>query len=83
MKKLHEITARNTPAGANPIAMGAYVVALLPHGGRRVRLANDHELDVLAAGGRQSEAHLIGDVVSIELAPGQLHGWRLAKPSSA
>ncbi|MGO4408896.1 MULTISPECIES: hypothetical protein [unclassified Brevundimonas] len=76
--KLHEITARNTPAGHNPITMAAHVVGLLPQGGRRVRLANNHELDVLGVGDRQSEVSLIGDVVAVTLGPGQLHGWRLA-----
>lgn len=77
-KKLHEITLKNTPEGQNPITMAAHVVALLPQGGRRVRLANDHELDVLAEGGRRSEVSRIGDVVTVTLGPGQLHGWRLA-----
>ena len=61
--KLHEITARKTPAGHHPITMAAQVVALLPLGGRRVRLANGHELDVLRASGRSQEVSLIGDVV--------------------
>lgn len=75
--KLHELTAKNTPAGQNPITMAGHVVGLLPHGGRRVRLANDHEMDVLGTGERQAECSLIGDVVAITLGPGQLHGWRL------
>ncbi|MNK98601.1 hypothetical protein D3C87_1189700 [compost metagenome] len=76
--RLHEITARNTPSGHNPITMAAHVIALLPQGGRRVRLANNHELDVLGSGRRSSEISLIGDVVAVTLASGQLHGWRLA-----
>lgn len=75
--KLHEITARNTPTDPNPITMFGHVVGLLHQGGRRVRLANNHELDVLRAGRRQFEVSLIGDVVEIALAPGQLLGWRL------
>lgn len=76
--KLHEITARKTPAGQHPITMAAQVVALLPLGGRRVRLANGHELDVLRASGRPPEVSLIGDIVDVMLGSGQLLGWRLA-----
>ncbi|MBL7466213.1 hypothetical protein INQ08_23625, partial [Escherichia coli] len=47
--------------------MAAHVVGLLPQGGRRVRLANDHELDVLAEGGRRTELSRIGDIVAITL----------------
>lgn len=75
--KLYELTAKNTREGQNPISMAAHVVGILPQGGRRVRLANNHELDVLGAGGRRSERSLIGDVVAVTLEPGQLHGWRL------
>ena len=75
--KLHEITARNTPVGETSITLAGHVVGLLPRGGRRVRLANEHELDVLGVKGGRLEVSLIGDVVSIELSPGQLHGWRL------
>lgn len=75
--RLYEITAKNTPAGQNPITMAAHIVALLPQGGRRVRLANNHELDVLGSARRSSEVSLIGDVVTVQLASGQLHGWRL------
>jgi translation initiation factor IF-1 len=75
--KLYEITARNTLPGQTPIAMAAHVIELLPQGGRRVRLANNHELDVLGSGRRSSEVSLVGDVVTVQLASGQLHGWRL------
>jgi hypothetical protein len=34
-------------------------------------------MDVLRDGGRSDEVSLIGDIVTIEIAPGQLHGWRL------
>ena len=76
--KLHEITARNTPAGQHAITMAAQAVALLPLGGRRVRLANGHEMDVLRASGKPPEVSLIGDVVDVILNSGQLLGWRLA-----
>lgn len=77
LNKLHEITAKRTPVGSNPITMVAHIIGLLPQGGRRVRLANNHEMDVLRVGGRNTEVSLIGDVVTITIAPGQLHGWRL------
>lgn len=73
-----EDLARVAPAEDFSISMFAHVVGLLPRGGRRVRLANAHELDVLGVAGCPSEVSLIGDVVTIELAPGQLQGWRLA-----
>jgi hypothetical protein len=76
--KLHELTAKNAPSGDNPISMVAHVIGLLPQGGRRVRLSNNHEMDVLREGGRSAEVSLIGDIVTITLAPGQVHGWRLA-----
>lgn len=58
--------------------MAAHVTALLPRGGRRVRLVNGHELDVLGPDERTHIAALIGDAVWIErgLAPHQ--GWRLS-----
>ncbi|MNN53942.1 hypothetical protein D3C81_1687300 [compost metagenome] len=77
LTKLYEITAKRSPLGSNPITMVAHVIGLLPQGGRRVRLSNNHEMDVLRDGGRNTEVSLIGDIVTITIAPGQLHGWRL------
>lgn len=61
------------------IILSAHVTELLPHGGRRVRLVNGHELDVLPADPREPGATLVGDIVSVALAPNQLRGWRMIK----
>ena len=79
MTKLDAVAAMKLLDGGSAITMAAHVVALLPHGGRRVRLINGHDLDVLPAVRHGRAATLIGDVVSIRLAPGQLHGWRLVE----
>lgn len=79
MTKLDVAAVTKLPDGGGAITMAAHVVALLPHGGRRVRLINGHDLDVLPGLPHGRAATLIGDVVSIRLAPGQLHGWRLVE----
>lgn len=72
-----EPSAETSPYGGDSITLAAHVVELLPHGGRRVRLSNMHEMDVLRVRGRETEVSLIGDIVTIGLAPGAVHGWRL------
>lgn len=69
--------SETSPIGQGSITLVGHVVELLPQGGRRVRLTNMHEMDVLRVGGRENEVSLIGDIVTISLAPGQVHGWRL------
>lgn len=81
MTRVHITAMRQPPRAYLSITMAAHVIALLPRGGRRVRLANNHELDVSAAAGRQAIS-LLGDVVFIERVPGQLHGWRLGSRES-
>lgn len=58
--------------------MAAHITALLPRGGRRVRLVNGHELDVLGPAKRTHIAALIGDVVWIERSLAPRQGWRLS-----
>lgn len=69
-----DITAmRQTPRAYAPIPIAAHVIACLPRGGLRVRLANNHELDIPPASGRQTDIRLLGDIVFIQWAA----GWRL------
>lgn len=78
-----DITATwQAPRAYTPIDMAAHVVALLSRGGLRVRLANNHELDVPAASGRQKNLSRLGDVVFIEWAAGRRPGWRLTPAST-
>lgn len=77
MTKVDITATRQAPRAYIPIGMAAHVVALLSRGGLRVRLANNHELDVPAASGRQTDISLLGDVVFIEWAAGRRPGWRL------
>jgi hypothetical protein len=62
MTKVDITATRQAPRAYIPIGMAAHVVALLSRGGLRERLANNHELDVPAARGRQTDISLLGDV---------------------
>lgn len=62
----------------NRQTLQAHVVGLLPLGGRRVRLVNGIEIDVMGPLTRSSLQALIGDVISIEFDTGVCGGWRLA-----
>ena len=80
MTKVDITATRQAPRPYTPIGMAAHVVALLSRGGLRVRLVNNHELDVPAASGRQTDISRLGDVVFIEWAAGRRPGWRLRPP---
>lgn len=62
----------------NRESLQGHVVELLPLGGRRVRLVNGAEMDVMGPLARSRCQALIGDVILIEFHTGVGGGWRLA-----
>lgn len=62
----------------NRQTLQAHVVRLLPLGGRRARLVNGIEMDVMGPLTRSRLQALIGDIISIELDASVCGGWRLA-----